>query len=204
MSDELRGVVVCHAKLAGALVEAAEQISGVRGALVPVSNADCDRGALEQRVAQAVDGTPTVVFVDMSSGSCLFAVLNRLRESTDVKVVTGVNLAMLVDFLFHRSLARGGRGSRRCRRGQGDRNPLMPIALCRVDDRLVHGQVVIGWGRPLAIELIVLVDDTVTASPWEQDLYRMAVSPEIEVHVRRRRGRLASAARVAELAPVAC
>ena len=31
MSDELRGVVVCHGKLAGALVDAAEQISGVRG-----------------------------------------------------------------------------------------------------------------------------------------------------------------------------
>jgi PTS system mannose-specific IIB component/fructoselysine and glucoselysine-specific PTS system IIB component len=57
----------------------------------------------------------------------------------------------------------------------------MPIVLCRVDDRLVHGQVVIGWGRPLAIELIVLVDDTVATSPWEQDLYRMSVSPEIEV-----------------------
>jgi mannose/fructose-specific phosphotransferase system component IIA len=104
MSDELRGVVVCHAKLAGALIEAAEQISGVRGGLVPVSNVDCDRGTLEERVAQAVDGVPTVVFVDLSSGSCLFAVLNRLRESTGVRVVTGVNLAMLVDFLFHRSL----------------------------------------------------------------------------------------------------
>lgn len=57
----------------------------------------------------------------------------------------------------------------------------MPIVLSRVDDRLVHGQVVIGWGRPLAIELIVLVDDTVAASAWEQDLYRMAVSLEIEL-----------------------
>jgi mannose/fructose/N-acetylgalactosamine-specific phosphotransferase system component IIB len=57
----------------------------------------------------------------------------------------------------------------------------MPILLCRVDDRLVHGQVVIGWGRPLAIELIVLVDDTVAASPWEQDLYRMAVSADVEL-----------------------
>jgi len=57
----------------------------------------------------------------------------------------------------------------------------MPIVLCRVDDRLVHGQVVIGWGRPLAIELIVLVDDTVAASPWEQDLYRMAVSSDVEL-----------------------
>ncbi len=57
----------------------------------------------------------------------------------------------------------------------------MAIVLCRVDDRLVHGQVVIGWGRPLGIDLIVLVDDTVAASPWEQELYRMAVSPEIEI-----------------------
>jgi mannose/fructose-specific phosphotransferase system component IIA len=103
MSDELRGVVVCHAKLAGALIEAAEQITGVRDALVPVSNTDCDRGTLEEKVAGAVNGAPAVVFVDLASGSCLFAVLNRLRES-DVRIVTGVNLAMLVDFLFHRSL----------------------------------------------------------------------------------------------------
>jgi mannose/fructose/N-acetylgalactosamine-specific phosphotransferase system component IIB len=53
--------------------------------------------------------------------------------------------------------------------------------LCRIDDRLIHGQVVIGWGRPLGINLIILVDDQVATTPWEQDLYRMAVAPEIEV-----------------------
>jgi PTS system mannose-specific IIB component/fructoselysine and glucoselysine-specific PTS system IIB component len=57
----------------------------------------------------------------------------------------------------------------------------MPIVLFRVDDRLIHGQVVIGWGRPLGVGRIVLVDDQVAASEWEQDLYRMAVSPDIEV-----------------------
>jgi PTS system mannose-specific IIB component/fructoselysine and glucoselysine-specific PTS system IIB component len=57
----------------------------------------------------------------------------------------------------------------------------MPIVLCRVDDRLVHGQVVIGWGRPLGVEFIALVDEGVASSPWEQDLYRMAVPAEIEV-----------------------
>ena len=46
-----------------------------------------------------------MVFVDLASGSCLFAVLKRLRSEPSVKVVTGVNLAMLVDFLFHRSLS---------------------------------------------------------------------------------------------------
>ncbi len=104
MSETLRGVVVCHGKLAGALVEAAESISGVTGALVPVSNAGCDRDLLEQRVADAVDGGTAVVFVDLASGSCLFAVLNRLRAIPGVRVVTGVNLAMLMDFVFHRDL----------------------------------------------------------------------------------------------------
>ena len=57
----------------------------------------------------------------------------------------------------------------------------MSIVLCRIDDRLIHGQVVIGWGRAMGIDLIILVDDQVAASEWEQELYRMAVTPEIEV-----------------------
>lgn len=57
----------------------------------------------------------------------------------------------------------------------------MPIVLCRVDDRLVHGQVVVGWGRPLDLQRIVLVDDEVRASPWEQELYRMAAPPGMTV-----------------------
>lgn len=57
----------------------------------------------------------------------------------------------------------------------------MSIALYRIDDRLVHGQVVVGWGTPLNARFIVLVDDTVRASAWEQDLYRMGVPPEIEL-----------------------
>jgi D-glucosaminate PTS system EIIB component len=57
----------------------------------------------------------------------------------------------------------------------------MTIVLNRIDDRLIHGQVVIGWGRPMGINLIILVDDHVAASDWEQELYRMAVAPDIEV-----------------------
>lgn len=57
----------------------------------------------------------------------------------------------------------------------------MPLLLRRVDDRLIHGQVVVGWGRPLALEFIVLVDDEVAANEWEQELYRMAVPAGMEV-----------------------
>ena len=57
----------------------------------------------------------------------------------------------------------------------------MTLALYRIDDRLIHGQVVVGWGQPLNVSFIVLVDDEVRSSDWEQDLYRMGVPPTIEV-----------------------
>lgn len=57
----------------------------------------------------------------------------------------------------------------------------MSILLYRVDDRLIHGQVILGWGRPLGVDFILLVDDQVRESPWEQDLYRMGVPAGIEV-----------------------
>jgi mannose/fructose/N-acetylgalactosamine-specific phosphotransferase system component IIB len=59
------------------------------------------------------------------------------------------------------------------------------IALYRVDDRLVHGQVVLGWGQPMHARFIVLVDDNVAGSQWEQDLYRMGVPPGMEVRFAR-------------------
>jgi PTS system mannose-specific IIB component/fructoselysine and glucoselysine-specific PTS system IIB component len=53
--------------------------------------------------------------------------------------------------------------------------------LFRIDDRLIHGQVVVGWGQTLGIGFIVLVDDEVRASDWEQELYRMGVPPQVTV-----------------------
>lgn len=58
----------------------------------------------------------------------------------------------------------------------------MPIALYRIDDRLIHGQVVVGWGQPLDLGFIVLVDDVVAESDWEQELYRMGVPPSMDVY----------------------
>jgi mannose/fructose/N-acetylgalactosamine-specific phosphotransferase system component IIB len=57
----------------------------------------------------------------------------------------------------------------------------VPVESFRIDDRLIHGQVVVGWGQPLGLRFIVLVDDEVAVSDWEQDLYRMGVPPEMEV-----------------------
>ena len=67
----------------------------------------------------------------------------------------------------------------------------MTIVLNRIDDRLIHGQVVVGWGQPLDVKFIVLVDDAVAESDWEQELYRMGVPPEIEVRFHSAEGAVA-------------
>jgi PTS system mannose-specific IIB component/fructoselysine and glucoselysine-specific PTS system IIB component len=52
----------------------------------------------------------------------------------------------------------------------------------RIDDRLIHGQVVVGWGQPCGLGFLVLVDDAVVDSDWEQELYRMGVPPEMDLY----------------------
>jgi mannose/fructose/N-acetylgalactosamine-specific phosphotransferase system component IIB len=58
----------------------------------------------------------------------------------------------------------------------------MGIHLYRIDDRLIHGQVVVGWGQPLNARFLILVDDLVASSDWEKELYRMAVPPEMDIY----------------------
>lgn len=96
------GVVVGHANLAAALVAAVEQIAGPGHDMLAISNTDCDRGTLESRILEAVANRPAIIFIDMPSGSCLFAAMRRLEEMPGVRLVTGVNLAMLLEFVFRR------------------------------------------------------------------------------------------------------
>lgn len=102
MSGALRGVVVAHGDLAPALVEAAEEITGIRDVLHAVSNRGCDRTTLEAMVREAAADGPAVVFVDLPAGSCYLAAMRGMAGLPEVNVVAGVNLSMLVDFVFHR------------------------------------------------------------------------------------------------------
>jgi mannose/fructose/N-acetylgalactosamine-specific phosphotransferase system component IIB len=58
----------------------------------------------------------------------------------------------------------------------------MSWLLQRVDDRLIHGQVVIAWGSRLRPRRIWVVDDDAAANAWERDLLASA-APGVEVRV---------------------
>lgn len=60
----------------------------------------------------------------------------------------------------------------------------MAVLLYRIDERLIHGQVVVGWGNTLHPDLIVVADDEIAASTWEQELYALGLPEGLEAEFR--------------------
>jgi mannose/fructose/N-acetylgalactosamine-specific phosphotransferase system component IIB len=54
--------------------------------------------------------------------------------------------------------------------------------LQRVDDRLIHGQVLVAWGQSLRPRRIWVADDATAANSWEKEILAGA-APGAEVHV---------------------
>ncbi|MCE5300383.1 MAG: PTS sugar transporter subunit IIB [Spirochaetia bacterium] len=59
----------------------------------------------------------------------------------------------------------------------------MPILLNRVDDRLIHGQVVVGWAQELKANHIIVVNDETVKNDMQKFLFRMATPTEIELSI---------------------
>lgn len=51
----------------------------------------------------------------------------------------------------------------------------MSVLLFRVDERLIHGQVVVGWARRLRPRRIIVVNDELADDPLEQSIYRTGI-----------------------------
>ena len=106
MSDgPVRGLIVAHCGLADALAEAVSRISGAEpDALRTISNEGRGPDGLLEAVRQAAGDSPTIIFTDFASGSCGFAARKLSLERPRTAIVTGVNLPLLLDFVFHRDL----------------------------------------------------------------------------------------------------
>lgn len=55
--------------------------------------------------------------------------------------------------------------------------------LFRIDDRLLHGQVIEGWIKPLGIRRVVIISETLSKDPVQPELMRMVVPDGTEVHL---------------------
>ena len=60
----------------------------------------------------------------------------------------------------------------------------MPFVLVRVDDRMIHGQVVVGWGNAIHPDRIILCNDDISSNSWEKELYECSFSdPDCKINV---------------------
>ncbi len=103
MSDSpvIVAVVAGHGRFADGVLSAVDQITGRGGAFVAVSNTGLGPTDLEALIVSALDRTGArVVFTDLPAGSCTMAVRRAQRARSDIVLVTGANVAVLMEFLF--------------------------------------------------------------------------------------------------------
>jgi PTS system mannose-specific IIA component len=101
------GIVVTHGNLASELLETAKSIYGEFSDCQPVSNAQKSPQALTKELASIVesasDSEGVVILTDFFGGSCSHACLGIEQDFENVRLVTGVNLPMLLAFLYRRN-----------------------------------------------------------------------------------------------------
>ncbi|MGE5589463.1 MAG: PTS system mannose/fructose/N-acetylgalactosamine-transporter subunit IIB [Bacillota bacterium] len=59
----------------------------------------------------------------------------------------------------------------------------MKVVLVRVDDRLIHGQVAVGWTRTVGATMIVVANDEVAGNPAQRTLLRMATPAGVKASI---------------------
>lgn len=58
-----------------------------------------------------------------------------------------------------------------------------PNIIWRIDDRLIHGQVIIGWCGQLPIKVLLVTDDEIAETEWEKNLLLMAAPDNLTTKV---------------------
>lgn len=60
--------------------------------------------------------------------------------------------------------------------------PFDPIFI-RIDDRLIHGQVLVGWGSYYPIKHIIVANNHIAQNDWEKNLLLMAAPSNMDARV---------------------
>jgi len=101
----IQALILAHGQLAEGLLGAVEALAGPQQGVRALSNSGCDLPSIVERAAEAA-GTlpagPLVIFVDLPGGSCNQAGRALLKDHPEWRLVTGVNVPMLVNFFQNR------------------------------------------------------------------------------------------------------
>jgi mannose/fructose-specific phosphotransferase system component IIA len=87
------------------MVDAVQKIAGIpEGVLVAISNEGLGVDELVRSVVEVAGDDPVIIFTDLQTGSCALAARFACKQPENRRILFGVNLPMLLDFVFHRTL----------------------------------------------------------------------------------------------------
>lgn len=101
----IEGIIICHGRLAFELIKTVKKILGSVRGLYPFSNNLIAPEVLYHQLVELVKGSNTVNFVimvDLRGGNCWKVAKMLQREFPGMKLLSGVNVPMLISFLTKR------------------------------------------------------------------------------------------------------
>jgi len=117
--EPVRAIVAGHGDFAAGIISAVEQIAGRGAVFVPLSNRGLGPGEIETRLRALLGETGArTVFTDLPAGSVTIAARRVARDPPELVVVTGTNLATVLDFAFHGELSAGEAAEMACDKGR--------------------------------------------------------------------------------------
>ena len=115
-----RAIVAGHAGFAEGLVSAVQQIAGAGHVFTAVSNSGLSPEDIERSFRDAASASDIhVFFTDLPGGSATFAVRRMMRADPGIVLVTGTNLAALLEFAFHGELSPRDAAALAAEKGRG-------------------------------------------------------------------------------------
>ena len=96
-----RAIIAGHGSFPEGMISAVEQITGYGKVFVALSNSGLSGEDIESRLRTRSESLGVrVFFTDLPAGSATIAVRRIMRDTEGVILVTGTNLATLLEFVF--------------------------------------------------------------------------------------------------------
>ncbi|PHM32314.1 N-acetylgalactosamine-specific enzyme IIB component of PTS [Xenorhabdus szentirmaii DSM 16338] len=180
---------------------------------VPGENADTLFDKYNEKLTSLDTNQGVLFFVDTWGGSPFNAANRIAIDKDNYEIITGVNVPMLVEAFMCRdddpSMAElvsvaleTGREGIRALKTAPEEEPAKPepakpaapvptsaegghmkIALARIDDRLIHGQVATRWTKETNVKRIIVVSDAVAQDTVRSTLLKQVAPPGVSAHV---------------------
>ena len=105
-AERPRAIVIGHGEFAGGLVSAVGQICGMADKLVVLSMMGMTPEDIEGTIREQIRRTGArVIFTDLPAGSATIAARRIVKDDPGLVLVSGVNLATLLDFVFNNAVS---------------------------------------------------------------------------------------------------